>query len=74
MARGFDSKSVADQQEAMLNARPARSEPVVSARRQKLELTKADLLRRLQAAASGPYEEMLRRSLAAVEEELARES
>ena len=72
MARGFDSKSVADQQEAMLNARPARSEPIVSARRQKLDLAKADLLRRLQGA-SGPYEEMLRRSLAAVEEEFARE-
>ena len=73
MARGFDSKSVADQQEEAQNRRAPRTEPVVSARRQKLELTKADLLRRLQGA-SGPYEEMLRRSLAAVEEELVRES
>jgi hypothetical protein len=72
MARGFDSKSVADQQEAAQNRRPPRTEPPVSAHRRKLELTKVDLLRRLQDA-SGPYEEMLRRSLAAVEEELGRE-
>jgi hypothetical protein len=72
MARGFDSKSVADQQEAAQNKRARRTDAPVSAHRRKLELTKADLLRRL-LGASGLYEEMLRRSLAAVEEELARE-
>ena len=71
MARGFDSKSVADQQEAAQNKRPPRTEPPVDPHRRKLELARADLQRRL-AGASGPYEEMLRRSLAALEDELAK--
>ena len=71
MARGFDSKSVADQQEAALNKRPPRTDPPVDPQRRKLELARVDLQRRLEGA-SGPYEEMLRRSLAAVEEDLAR--
>jgi hypothetical protein len=71
MARGFDSKSVADQQEAAQNKRPARTDPPVDPRRRKLELARADLVKRLQTA-SGPYGEMLRRSLAALEEELGR--
>ena len=71
MARGFDSKSVADQQEAAQNRRAPRTEPPVSPRRRSLELARADLLKRLQTA-SGPYEQMLRRSLTAVEDELAR--
>jgi hypothetical protein len=71
MARGFDSKSVADQQEAAQDRRPPRTEPPVDPQRRKLELARADLARRLEAA-RGPYEEMLRRSLAAIEEELAR--
>jgi len=71
MARGFDSKSVADQQEAAQNRRPPRTEPPVDPRRRKLELARADLAKRLETA-SGPYGEMLRRSLTAVDEELAR--
>ena len=71
MARGFDSKSVADQQEAAQNKRPARTDPPVDPRRRKLELTRADLVKRLQSA-SGSYEDMLRLSLTAVEDELAR--
>ena len=70
MARGFDSKSVADQQEAALNKRPPRTDPPVDPRRRKLELARADLLRRLETA-SGAYGDMLRRSLAAVDEELS---
>lgn len=73
MARGFDSKSVADQQEAALNKRPPRTDPPVDPQRRKLELARADLLRRLETA-SGPYAEMLRRSLAAVEKELGPEA
>jgi len=71
MARGFDSKSVADQQEAAQNKRAPRTEPPVPPRRRSLELARADLVKRLETA-SGPYEEMLRRSLAAVDEELSR--
>jgi hypothetical protein len=71
MARGFDSKSVADQQEEAQNRRAPRTEPPVPPRRRSLELARADIARRLKSA-SGPYEEMLRRSLAAVDEELAK--
>ena len=71
MARGFDSKSVADQQEEKLNPRPLRTGPVVDPRRRSLELARIDLTNKLEAA-SGSYAEMLRRSLAALEEELAR--
>ena len=71
MARGFDSKSVADQQEEAQNKRAPRTEPPVDPHRRKLELARADLRRRLEAA-SGSYEEMLRRSLAALEDELSR--
>jgi hypothetical protein len=71
MARGFDSKSVADQQEEKLNPRAPRTTPLVDPRRRKLELARADLTHKL-AAATGPYAEMLRRSLAALDEELAR--
>jgi hypothetical protein len=71
LARGFDSKSVADQQEEMLNKRAPRTGPLPDPRRRKLELARADLTRKL-ATASGAYEEMLRRSLAALDDELAR--
>ena len=71
MARGFDSKSVADQQEEMLNRRAPRTGPVVDPRRRKLELARADLTNKL-AAATGTYAEMLQRSLAALDEELAK--
>ena len=71
MARGFDSKSVADQQEEKLNPRPPRTGPVIDPRRRTLELTRLDLTHKLEAA-SGAYAEMLRRSLAALDEELAR--
>jgi hypothetical protein len=71
MARGFDSKSVADQQEDAQNRRPPRTEPPVDPRRRKLELARADVVRRLEGA-TGAYEAMLRRSLAALDEELQR--
>jgi pyridoxine 5'-phosphate synthase PdxJ len=71
MARGFDSKSVADQQEEKLNARAPRTGPLVDPRRKKLELARVDLTRQLETA-TGAYAEMLRRSLAALDEELAK--
>ena len=57
MARGFESKSVADQQESAQARRGARAErtarPEVSARKRRLELARADVERRL-ASASVP--------------------
>jgi hypothetical protein len=77
MARGFESKSVADQQEAALARRerdPAQpvADPVRAAQRRKLELTRTDLLRRLSEAEAPAHREMLQRSLAAVDAELAK--
>jgi hypothetical protein len=77
MARGFESKSVADQQEAALARRerdPAQpvADPVRAAQRRKLELTRTDLLRRLAEAEAPAHREMLQRSLAAVDAELAK--
>jgi hypothetical protein len=60
---------VADQQEDAQNKRTARTEP--AQRRRTLELARIDVLRRLEGA-TGAYKEMLLRSLAAVDEELAR--
>ena len=77
MARGFESKSVADQQEAALarrdrdRARPV-ADPVRAAQRRKLELTRTDLLRRVSQAEAPAHREMLQRSLAAVDAELAK--
>jgi hypothetical protein len=70
LARGFESKSVADQQEAAQQERRPPAEPTVSPRRRTLELARSDLLRRLAGDGKPAYQEMLRRSLAAVEEEL----
>jgi hypothetical protein len=54
MARGFDSKSVADQQEERERQRErdgrAALRPGVSPRRRTLELAKLDLLRRMEHA------------------------
>jgi hypothetical protein len=77
MARGFESKSVADQQEAALARRerdPARpvADPVRAAHRRKLELTRTDLLRRLSQAEAAGHRELLQLSLAAVDAELAK--
>jgi hypothetical protein len=71
MARGFESKSVADQQESALNARPA-GEKGPDPRRRSLELARTDVLRRLEAAPSGPHREMLQRALSDLDERLKR--
>ena len=71
MARGFESKSVADQQEeALSDRRPA--EKGTDPRRRGLELARVDVVRRLQAAASGPLHEMLERALADLDDKLRR--
>jgi hypothetical protein len=51
LARGFDSKSVSDQQEEMLRSRErTTAAPPVSARRRTLELARRDLVHRLELA------------------------
>jgi hypothetical protein len=68
MARGFDSKSVTDQQEEAEQAkdRPEPLAPPASPQRRKLELARIDLLRRMDAAPESRRAEM-RTSLDALE-------
>lgn len=70
MARGFESKSVADQQEQASARRPASSEPVET-HRHRLELSRADVQCRLGSARAKAHREMLQRALTALDEELA---
>ena len=67
MARGFESKSVADQQEAS-QAGPTRGDMIPAAQKT-LALARADLQQRLKTATSGPHREMLERALRAVDEQ-----
>jgi hypothetical protein len=69
VARGFESKAVADQQESAQDKRKA-AEPR-PARRRTLELARVDVMRRLEGAGSDSYKEMLKRTLTALEKELA---
>jgi hypothetical protein len=62
MARGFESKSVADQQEAAFNPRPS-GERIQSAQRRSLELARIDVVRRLAVATSEPLKRMLEQAL-----------
>jgi hypothetical protein len=77
MARGFESKQVESQQAEAERRRERREDDEPSedragqARRRSLELARADVQRRLAAATAAPLREMLQRSLAAVEAELA---
>jgi len=71
MARGFESKSVTDQQESAFEGSAPRGDAGPPAKQRKLELARADLLNRIEAAGNDRYREMLRRALAAVDKELA---
>lgn len=75
MARGFESKSVADQQDELQRGRPKKDgalpDPAKIARRRTLELARADVLRRLEVVTSDGHREMLRRALAALDKDLA---
>ena len=76
MARGFESKSVADQQEAAVHQTPDRRDgdppdPARLARRRRLELARIDITRRLAAATAAAHREMLSRALAALDREIA---
>ena len=75
MARGFETKSVAAQQELADAPSPeqlaAEEETGLRTRRRRLELSRADVQRRLEAAQAKPHREMLRRALDALDEEIA---
>jgi hypothetical protein len=75
MARGFESKAVADQQEAAQGTPPPRDEslpaPAELAKKRRLELSRADVVRRLQAARVDAHRQMLERALRALDEEIA---
>jgi len=74
MARGFESKSVADQQESAQAEAPSREktiDPARVARRKQLELSRADVQRRLDEARVEGHREMLRRALAALDADIA---
>jgi hypothetical protein len=68
MARGFESKSVADQQEAREAGRPIPRD-IVPAERKTLELARVDVEQRLKTATSDAHREMLQRALKAIEEQ-----
>ena len=67
MARGFESKSVADQQEAR-QAVKVRAD-VVPPDQKRLQLARADVEQRLKAATHGPHREMLQMALKAIDEQ-----
>jgi hypothetical protein len=72
MARGFGSKSVADQQEEAASPTNSSEErAALLTRRRKLELSRKDVERRLKTAQAEAHREMLRRALAALDEEIA---
>jgi hypothetical protein len=75
MARGFESKSVADQQESTQAQPPSREDappdPVLLARRRGLELSRADVKRRLGLARVDAHRQMLERALRALDDEIA---
>jgi hypothetical protein len=75
VARGFDSKSVTDQQEEAEQARERRTSTpapaAASTKRKNLELARADLLRRIDAAPESRRAE-LKATLSALDELIRR--
>jgi hypothetical protein len=74
MARGFESKAVADQQEAAQappRTRDDARDPATLAKRKQLELCRADVLTRLAAAQADAHRQMLERALRALDDEIA---
>jgi hypothetical protein len=75
MARGFESKAVADQQESRSEPRPRDAPVEIDAarlsRRRTLELSRADVRQRLATAQAKGHRQMLERALAALDAEIA---
>jgi hypothetical protein len=76
MARGFESKSVADQQESALaspsSSRERNMDPMVQQKRRGLELGRADVLRQMETARADGHRQVLKKALDAIEKELKR--
>lgn len=73
MARGFESKSVADQQEladAPVGPREEVGDPKLAFQRQRLDLARRDILHRLETANAPAHRQMLERALQAVDAEI----
>jgi len=75
MARGFESKAVADQQESAQAPPPPREEAlpdtVLLARRRRLEMSVVDIKRRLLVAHADAHRQILERALRALDDEIA---
>jgi hypothetical protein len=75
MARGFESKSVADQQAEAENQRVPRrasgGQPAVAPRRRGLELARADALHRIEQSTDERYRAMLRKAVADLDVQLS---
>jgi hypothetical protein len=73
MARGFESKAVADQQESAQAAPREGAVPdtALLARRRRLEMSVVDVKRRLAAAHADAHRQMLERALRALDDEIA---
>jgi hypothetical protein len=76
MARGFESKSVTDQQESALESpRPTRdseADPAVLQKKRGLELGRADVLRHMESARAEGHVATLKKALDAIDRELKR--
>ena len=74
MARGFESKAVADQQESAQARSPRRQDgavdPALAARKRRLELARVDIERRLAVAVAPAHRQMLERALRALSDEI----
>jgi hypothetical protein len=75
MARGFESKSVADQQadaeDRRASRRDAPADPAASLRRRRLELARADAKHRLDQATDDRYRAMLEKAVADLEKQIS---
>jgi hypothetical protein len=74
MARGFESKSIADQQESALErkrgGRKLSSDPETALKRRKLELARVNVVQQLEVASADAHKEILRRALEAIDRDL----
>ena len=75
MARGFESKAVADQQASAQEPPPSRQDEApdaaLLARRRRLEMSVVDIKRRLGLAHADAHRQMLERALRALDDEIA---
>ena len=74
MARGFESKSVADQQANAEDRRAVRrdapADPAVALRRRRLELARADAQHRLDQTTDDRYRTMLQKAVADLDRQI----